>query len=74
MAASLLMSLVGRKGRKNSSMVIRDSDALMSLEGLDSLRTVGGNVRIERSRMFNLSGLKGLTNIGGDVKIRDNVG
>ena len=52
-SSSMLMSLKGLEGLTNiaGNLIIHNSDALTSLEGLDSLRTVGGSVRIERSRM-----------------------
>lgn len=56
--------------RVRNALVLMDSQA--SLEGLDSLATVGGTVRLERvSRLRDLNGLSGLAEIGGHLRIED---
>ena len=56
--------------RVRSALVLMDSSA--SLDGLDSLSTVGGTVRLERvDRLRDLAGLSGLTEIGGHLRIED---
>jgi hypothetical protein len=48
-------------------------DEPTSLEGLESITTVGGDLYIENIRaLTDISGLRNLTSVGGDFVIRDN--
>ena len=56
--------------RVRQAFVVRDSEA--SLEGLDSLATVGGTLFLDDvSRMSSLEGLSGLAEVGGHLRIDD---
>ncbi|HCH64355.1 MAG: hypothetical protein CL927_12385 [Deltaproteobacteria bacterium] len=56
--------------RVRQALIVRDSEG--SLEGLDSLATVGGTVYLERmSRLQTLDGLSGLAEIGGHLRVDD---
>ena len=56
--------------RVRQAFIVRDSEA--SLEGLDSLATVGGTLFLDDvSRMPSLEGLSGLAEVGGHLRIDD---
>ncbi len=61
---------LNRIRRVRNAFVVADS--LATLDGLDSLATVGGTVQLQRvSQLRDLNGLSGLSGIGGHLRIED---
>ncbi len=54
-------------------LIVRDSDTLSSLDGLQSVTAIGGQLRISNNgSLANLHGLAGLKSIGGRLRIDGN--